>query len=126
MILFKAGAAVIALTISSLTLPATVEAQTQEPFVVEGRLDPNLEVRYVSYRDLNLGLQEGVDRLNRRVRATARSLCFDEGRVALWQETDSRRCFQDSMAHAQPQIDAAVASFRIASAQRPGIRIAAR
>lgn len=126
MILVKAGAGVIALAIASLAVPATVDAQNSQPFTVEGRPDPNLQVRYVSYRDLNLTTQEGVGQLHRRVLTTARSLCFDKGLVPLGQALESRRCFRDSLAHAQPQIEAAVASFRIASAQRPDIRMAAR
>lgn len=104
----KIGAAGLAAAMTALIIPATAHAGEQ-PVVVEAVLDR--PVVYVSYADLNLSEQAGLERLNRRVRAAATRLCIEPGRQSIADETRDIACRDDALENASRQIEIAVASF---------------
>ena len=56
--------------------------------------------KVVPYGDLNLGAQQGVDRLYRRITAAAREVCGDAGSLSLAEWAHVRNCVDQSIARA--------------------------
>lgn len=69
--------------------------------------------RVVRYDDLNLAVQAGQDRLERRIDAAARSVCRAEaGRIAdLRENARSRACIKEATARATSQVPAPATRF---------------
>ena len=104
--LFVLGAA--ALTTGTLMLGTALHAA------------PAPEAITVSYADLDLSTSNGQARLERRVNKAANRLCrVDERGVA--NQKLSSECKSDVLAHAKPDMDAAIASSRTGT-----VRIALR
>jgi len=122
--LFKIGAATLAIAIASLGLPATLQA-AEKPLLVEGQSD--VPTVHVSYADLNLASQAGVDRLEARVRRAATRLCIDPGYQPLGLAMAGMRCKAEAIEGASGQIEVAVARFQSAGyAARSRIAVAVR
>lgn len=101
----KLGAAGLAIALTALIVPATVQAQ---PLVVEGTVAPTA---VVSYADLNLASPKGIATLNARVTRAADQLCMDEGIQPLQRMLAGRSCRADAIAGADGQVREAVAKF---------------
>ena len=124
--IMKIGAAGLALAVTAVIVPATAQA-ADDPVVVEGNLDRPYII--VSYADLNLAEEAGVNRLNRRVRTAATRLCIEPGLQTVRQEMDDQSCRLKAIADAKEQITLAVASFgttRLAAATPRQIKVALR
>lgn len=105
---FNLAAAGLALALTAVIVPATAFAQ-RGPITVEANL--NLPVEYVSYSDLNMASDEGLDMLRGRVRGAARRLCIDEGVRQLKPVFEGRHCFTGAIAGAEAQISRALAAL---------------
>lgn len=104
----KIGAACLAIATTSLVgVPGAVQAG-ERPMIVEGVRD--VPVAYVSYADLNLNNEWGVDLLNARVRRAATMLCFDNGFQPLKRVASGYICRRQAIAGAEGQIDLAIAN----------------
>lgn len=79
-----------------------------------------LASRKVSYADLDLGRETDVDRLRRRVRSAASSLCHDATRDSIVSENLVRLCFNDTMEGANRQIAQLVQASRSTSKMAQG------
>lgn len=86
---------------------------------VPGNGEP-LASRKVSYADLDLGRETDVDRLRRRVRSAAGSLCHDATRDSIVSENLERLCFNDTMEGANRQITRLVQAHRSNSKMAQG------
>lgn len=85
-----------------------VAAFAQEP-VVYGRRDENVEVRRVSYADLNLAKAAGQKTLMRRVDQAVNSICdANHGTSNLQFDMYDRRCSKEAWGSANPQIAQAI------------------
>lgn len=78
----------------------------------------------VSYRDLDLGSDEGVATLRRRLVAAAKSVCESEGlRISSLEFIEEQRCMRESLSRALATMDRLVAQLRsatrVASANNP-------
>jgi UrcA family protein len=82
-------------------IPTPVFAQDEESVVTAPRSD--LRTRHVSYDDLNLATEKGIDRLRLRVRHAAQDVCDADG-SALTQFYHARKCIRGAIAGAEPQI----------------------
>ena len=91
---------------------ATVPAFGQPPIVVTGEPLPSISV---SYADLDLARAHDIDKLRWRVRAAARSLCFDATREVLAVQALEWQCYSDALGSANRDIDQAVAMRRTGS-----------
>lgn len=105
---YKIGAAALAAAIATLGVPAMLQA-AERPTIVEGIVDRPTAV--VSYRDLNLASDEGVDRLQARVRRAATRICVTPGFKPLPEQIAENGCRDEAVAGAQEQIQMAVANF---------------
>ena len=104
--LVKIGAAGIAVALTDIIVPAAANA---EPVIVEAVIDQ--PVIYVSYADLNLTEQAGVDRLNRRVHKAANRLCVQAGLQPVADVARDKACRKLALQGANLQIADAVANF---------------
>jgi UrcA family protein len=66
----------------------------------------------VSFGDLNLGSQTGVDRLQTRIHGAARQVCGISAPAPLTEIKFNRDCYKGAVASAQPGFDEAVAAAR--------------
>ena len=78
-----------------------------QPVTVYGSSAPSARV---SYADLNLQSEEGVDRLQARVRRAASGLCLNESREALELSLKRKGCYDFAIRGGYAQINQAVAS----------------
>jgi UrcA family protein len=111
------------ITTGTLTLLSSVPAIAQDTeTVVSGSRPDDVAVAYVKYRDLNLSNKIGAERLQRRVRRAARSVCIDDGNIPLMRRMEGNKCFVRALAGAEPQIARAIERFRTNEfAARPSI-----
>lgn len=79
-----------------------------------------LASRKVSYTDLDLKQDADVDRLRRRVRSAASSLCHDATRDSIVSENLDRLCFNDTMEGANRQVTQLVQAHRSNSKMAQG------
>ena len=98
--------AALAIAVTGVVVPSTVFAQGR-PVVVTGEIRPTA---VVSYADLNLNHEDGVQHLFRRVRQAATGLCMDPGRIAIKETLEGWACRDDAIAGAQDQVDSAINS----------------
>lgn len=106
--------AALAVAMTSLVVPSTVFAQ-ERSVVVTGEVRPTA---FVSYADLNLNHEDGVNHLFRRVRQAATGLCMDPGRQPIKSMLEGWACRDQAIAGAQDQVDRAINSGnRFAAAQ---------
>lgn len=66
----------------------------------------------VSFGDLNLASQTGVDRLQTRIHGAARQVCGISAPAPLTEVKFNRDCYNGAVASAQPGFDEAVAAAR--------------
>jgi len=104
--LLKIGAAGLAVALTAIIVPAAASAQ---PVIVEAVIEQ--PVIYVSYADLNLADQRGVDRLNRRVHKAATRLCVQAGLQPVADVARDQACRKLALEGANVQIADAVANF---------------
>lgn len=102
------AAAGAALVLTAIVIPATAFAE-QRPFTVEA--NRTLPVAYVSYSDLNVASDDGLDMLRGRVRGAAKELCIDEAVRQLEPVLEGRRCVAGAIAGAETQIARVIASL---------------
>ncbi|WOK35322.1 UrcA family protein [Sphingomonas sp. C3-2] len=96
---------------SAALIAGATTAFAQEPIV--STANRNVHTAAVSYADLNLMTEQGVDKLTGRVRIAARSVC--DVRYAprpVGEEMASRKCYSGAMDRASRDIELAVASAR--------------
>jgi UrcA family protein len=65
----------------------------------------------VSYADLNLASEEGVARLNARIRWAARTICGARHSSILHEVRAERACMREAIAGVSPKVELAVARF---------------
>lgn len=107
--------------IAGLALMVAVPATAQpNPILVEG----GVPTASVSYADLDLSSPSGRARLEGRVARAASSLCAEDGRKPVEQETNERRCISTALAKARIDIDRAVANSGVRMASRSTITVA--
>lgn len=102
-----------ALLAASLVTPAQAQDQWADDVVATAqRLEGNLIT--VSYADLNLANDNGVQRLTHRVRNAAKQVCGAAGQDIRPLPTVmiSQRCYRDSMTRASDDIQVAVDHVR--------------
>ncbi len=108
--------------VAGFTAIAGVPAQAQNfddgPVVTGERQDKVTVV--VPYSDLNLGSENGVARLQSRVKYAARKICYSDGRLPLAVIAKERECYVDAMAGAEPQIADAISNYGTRVAIRSG------
>jgi UrcA family protein len=100
------GAAFVGL-VSAFTLCGSAAAEP--PMIVEAQ--PNVRQASVSYADLNLASGKGRKALEVRVRRAAAQLCIPQGTEQIWFKMEGKRCFNEALAGARPQVEQAVAGF---------------
>jgi UrcA family protein len=95
-----------------LAAPATM-AQAPEITVLGDYLRMNWKqvAGEVSFADLDLRKDAGVETLNRRVEAEARRIC-NVGETSVRGAADGRSCVDSVLASAKPQVDRVVANAR--------------
>lgn len=94
-----------------LTATAPAFAEDQGPMVSTARQDTRSIA--VSYADLNLLSDSGVERLNTRVRSAAKSVCdARDARKPLRELLQSNKCFDGAMDRASQDIEVAIAEQR--------------
>jgi UrcA family protein len=98
-------AAFLSMAAYALSVPFMVNAQ--ELIVVEG----GRPTVYVSFADLNISRDAGIQTLNMRVRGAARQLCVEDGVRPIKEQYQSRMCFNDAIENANAQIENAVANY---------------
>ena len=109
--------------VSAFTLCGSAAAEP--PMIVEAQ--PNVRQASVPYADLNLSSVKGREALEARVRRAAAQLCIPPGTEQLWFKMEGKRCFNEALAGARPQIEQAVANFNTpAYAGRRTIEVALR
>lgn len=99
----RIGFAALAIAVSTLFIPAALQAQ---PIIVEGEAVPTA---IVSYADLDLGSTGDVRTLRNRVRWAANGLCLTGNRVPLQEHMFRVGCRNDAVARAEDQIADALA-----------------
>ncbi|MGH6925538.1 MAG: UrcA family protein [Propylenella sp.] len=99
------AAAGMALAVTALVIP--VAASAQGPITVEGEALP---FEYVSYSDLNIASETGLDMLRSRVRGAAKRLCIEDGVRQLEPVLAGRACVSGAVAGAEGQISQALAA----------------
>jgi UrcA family protein len=98
--LIGAVAIAAALLLPTVSVARTVEDQNQN------------DSTKVSYADLNLASQSGVDQLLVRIHGTARQVCGISAPTSLSEIQYNRNCYAGAVASAQPGFDQAVAGAR--------------
>lgn len=102
------------LMLVTVTLLAT--AAGAEPMVVKRDTQPTLRV---AYDDLNLNSVRGRERLNTRVTAAVRTMCWDDNLDPLVMQLAEQRCYELSIREASDQINRAFESRSIGIASVP-------
>ena len=102
------------LMLVTVTLLAT--AAGAEPMVVKGDTQPILRV---AYDDLNLSSVRGRERLNKRVTAAVRTMCWDDNLDPLVMQLAEQRCYAVSLREASDQINRAFDARSISIASLP-------
>jgi UrcA family protein len=96
----------IALFATSLVLAVPVSAEPTEA--------PAAPQAAVSFSDLDLATDRGVEQLNRRILAVARSMCpADPGLADLARHRIATDCIAETQARTNPQIAQAVTAARL-------------
>lgn len=88
-----------------LTVIASSPALAEQPIIVTQAL----ETRRVSFADLDLATNAGVDTLYHRVSAAASVVCDDGPGLDFVRQIRERRCFDTAMTGASVQLGRAVA-----------------
>lgn len=104
----RAGFAIAA----SLIAISTAGQAEKPPFIVEGVLD--VPTARVSYADLNLRSEAGVQVLQARVRRAATTLCIEPQVRELHRMLLGRKCFNTAMTRASEDIQRAAVDFSAA------------
>jgi UrcA family protein len=86
----------------------------------------NAPTAVVSYADLNLTAQPGVDALNGRIHRAAADLCLDNNLRELKRWTMGRNCMDVALRGAEEQVAQAIANARTDYAGRSSIVVAVR
>ncbi|RJF93256.1 UrcA family protein [Sphingomonas cavernae] len=113
--IFTLGAAVLAASIMLPSAPPAFAGQAEAPIVSTAKSMPGDGVRTmaVSYADLNLRSDDGVNRLSGRVHRAAQFVCDLGTRVEpVEQRQDGRNCYDGAMNRANRDIAIAVAAAR--------------
>lgn len=98
---------------SAALIVGATSAFAERPIVSTAAENENIRSMAVSYADLNLMTEDGVDRLGNRVRTAARSVC--DVRVAirpLAENMATRKCFNGAMERAGRDVQVAIANVR--------------
>jgi UrcA family protein len=111
------------LAFAGLTLlAAPAYGQGQSPIVVEG----GVPTAIVSYADLNIGSQRGLETLNGRIARAASKLCVEAGRKDIATQLAEAHCFNTAMTNAKADVDRVVADQALRFASRGSIKVTAR
>jgi UrcA family protein len=101
---------------AGLFVISTAGYAEKPPIFIEGVVD--VPTAHVSYADLNLGTQAGMQRLETRVRRAASMLCLESQVRELPRVMAGRNCFNTAMTRAESDMQRAASDFgaaRIAS-----------
>ena len=104
----KTKGALIAIA-STLIAISTAAYAEKPPVIVDGVLD--MPTVHVSYADLNLRSQAGLQVLQARVRRAASTICLEPQVRELPRVIAARNCYNSAMARAQDDIERVAGKF---------------
>lgn len=100
---------IAALAVSTAIFAATAPASAKDRPITVTATEPNIPVRLVSYRDLNLAQREDARILAKRVRQAAKEVCTESAPEDGYSAAMSLSCRSIAWQSARPQIKRAIA-----------------